>query len=349
MPLPLPAVSSPLVVAPMGGGPTTPQLVAGAGEAGAMGYLASGYRSAEDLREQIAEVRTLSAAPFGVNIFAPLTVEPHEQRRVAGYVDRLRPVAHALGVEPGNPVHSDDDFDAKVRTVVESRPDIVSFTFGLPPPRVVQELHRCEIPVAITVTDAEQAEVACDGGADCLIVQGWEAGAHRGGLADPDAEGLALLPLLRLVASGSPVPVVATGGIADGAAVAAVLAAGASAAMLGTAFMRCPEAGTAPAHAAALTRRHPTAITRAFTGRSARGLTNRFLERFSAVAPAAYPEVHNATAPLRAAARRRGDLDNLHLWAGQAHELAEALPVGELVARMTQEAKDALARAATVL
>ncbi|MDF2968413.1 MAG: 2-nitropropane dioxygenase [Nocardioidaceae bacterium] len=107
--------------------------------------------------------------------------------------------------------------------------------------------------------------------------------------------------------------------------------------------------GTAPAHAAALTDRHHTAITRAFTGRSARGLANRFLEEFSATAPAAYPEVHYATAPLRAAARRRGDSDNLHLWAGQAHELAEALPVSELVAKMTREAKDALSRAAAAL
>ena len=347
--LPLPTVPTPIIVAPMGGGPTTPRLVGGAGDAGALGFLAAGYRSAEELREQVAEVRSLSDAPFGVNIFAPVTVDPEEQRKVAGYVDRVRPVARALGVEPGEPVHSDDDFDAKVQVILDSRPDMVSFTFGVPQSQVVRELHRCGIPVAITVTDVEQAEAASDSGADCLIVQGWEAGAHRGGLADPDGEGLALLPLLRLVARRTRVPVVATGGIADGAAVAAVLAAGASAAMLGTAFMRCPEAGTAPAHATALTRRHHTAVTRAFTGRSARGLTNGFLEEFTVTAPAAYPEVHYATAPLRAAARRQGDLDNLHLWAGQAHELAEALPVGERVAKLTREARDALSRAAATL
>jgi nitronate monooxygenase len=132
-------------------------------------------------------------------------------------------------------------------------------------------------------------------------------------------------------------PVVAAGGLGDGAAVAAVLAAGAAAAQLGTAFLRAPEAGTHPAHKAALATDTPTALTRAFTGRLARGLVNRFLLDHDSAAPIAYPHVHHATAPLRAAARRAGDANGFNLWAGQAHTLAEERPAAEIVARLARE------------
>jgi nitronate monooxygenase len=141
-------------------------------------------------------------------------------------------------------------------------------------------------------------------------------------------------------------PLVASGGIATGEGVAAVLAAGAVAAQLGTAFMRCPEAGTAPVHRERLGVDAGTALTRAFTGRTARGIVNRFLVEHGADAPSAYPEVHHLTAPLRAAARERGDAETLHLWAGQAHSLAEELPARELVRRLGDDAREALRAAA---
>jgi nitronate monooxygenase len=341
---PLPPIPSRIIVAPMGGGPSTPQLVAGAGDAGGLGFLASGYLAAAKLRDAIHEVRALSDAPFGVNIFTPSGTDPAEQERIPGYVDRLRPLARALGVEPGMPVHTDDDFAAKIEVVLETRPAVVSFTFGLPEPETMSMLHRHNIAVAVTITEPDQVDVAAQGGADCLIVQGWEAGAHRGGLTDSDVPGLGLLPFLRLVAARTELPIVAAGGLADGAAIAAALVGGADAAMLGTAFMRCPEAGTDPVHAAALTRTQPTTVTRAFTGRSARAMTNRFIEEFSPWAPAAYPEVHHATSPLRTAARKRGDVEHFHLWAGQAHELAQDVPVRELLGQMARETQQALTR-----
>ena len=196
------------------------------------------------------------------------------------------------------------------------------------------------------MTEVDEALLAARAGADALIVQGVEAGGHRGSFEDADGRGeIALLPLLRLLAGASELPLIASGGIADGAAVAAVLAAGARAAQIGTAFMRCPEAATSDPHRDALTRPSPTALTRAFSGRRARGIVNAFMRDHGAHAPAAYPHVHHLTAPLRAAARRAGDAEAINLWAGQAYPLAEARPAGELVSRWSADARVAIEQA----
>ena len=178
------------------------------------------------------------------------------------------------------------------------------------------------------------------------MVQGVEAGGHRGSFADEPGTDLGLLAALQLVGAAVDLPLVATGGLSTGRSIAAVLAAGAAAAQLGTALMRTPEAGTSPAHRDALASAEPTALTRAFTGRTARGVVNRFMLEHSGDAPAGYPEVHHLTAPLRTAAREQGDADGFHLWAGQAHALAEELPAGELVRRLADDASAALADAA---
>jgi nitronate monooxygenase len=195
----------------------------------------------------------------------------------------------------------------------------------------------------VTVTDVDEAREAEGAGADALVVQGIEAGGHRASFVDrEEAEGLGLLALIRLVAATVRVPLVATGGIADGAGVAAVLAAGASAAQIGTAFMLATEAGTHPAHRKALGAGTPTALTRAFTGRQARGLVNRFLADHAGEAPVAYPHIHHVTAPIRAAARERGDADGFNLWAGQAHRLATENPAAEIVETLAADARSAL-------
>jgi nitronate monooxygenase len=176
-----------------------------------------------------------------------------------------------------------------------------------------------------------------------VIAQGFEAGGHRASFEDSNDGDYGLLALLQLLSGAVDLPLVASGGIATGHGVAAVLCAGAAAAQLGSAFMRCPEAGTADVHRDALGRPGPTAITRAFTGRSARGIVNRFLTEHTDEAPAAYPAVHYLTAPIRAEARRTGDRELLNLWAGQAHELAEEIPAADLVRRLDEEARDAIA------
>jgi nitronate monooxygenase len=219
----------------------------------------------------------------------------------------------------------------------------VSFTFGTPARDVADRLHAAGSEVWVTVTNPADARTAVASGADVLVVQGVEAGGHRGTFADEDGAGeIGLLALLQLVRAEVGVPLVATGGIATGAAVAAVLAAGARAAQLGTAFALTPEAATSAAQRDVLGTPRPTGLTRAFTGRLARGIVNRFQAEHSRAAPSAYPELHHVTAPLRARARQAGDAEAINLWAGQAHELTRAVPAAQLVAELAAGARAAL-------
>jgi nitronate monooxygenase len=266
---------------------------------------------------------------------------------VRAYLDELLPEAARQGTDLGEPRFDDDAWEAKLALVREARPAVVSFTFGCPPIEVVHSLHEREIAVWVTVTTVEEGERASAQEADALVVQGIEAGGHRGGFGDSDgADGWGLLALLRVLAGRVGKRLVAAGGIADGAGVAAVLCAGASAAQIGTALMLAPESGTAEAQRELLGQPIPTRLTRAFTGRTARGLVNRFLDEHSAAAPAAYPEIHHATSPVRAAARRRGDADAFNLWAGQAHTLARELPAGEIVRQLGADARAVIRRLA---
>jgi len=335
-----------IVLAPLAGGPSTPELAAAVSEAGGIGFVAAGYLSADALRDQIRAVRARTSFPFGVNVFVPGGQEV-DAAAIGRYLERLRPEAERYGVELGEPRFDDDDWQGKLSTLHEEPVPVVSFTFGCPPPETIASLRRRATEIWVTVTDVAEARAARDAGVDVLVLQGFEAGGHRASWENRDSgEELSLLALLRLVASEIDLPLVAAGGIADGAAVAAVLAAGAAAAQVGSAFLRAPEAGTDPTHAAALATETPTAITRAFSGRRARGLVNRFLADHSASAPAAYPHIHHATAPLRAEARSRGDADGFNLWAGQTHRLADAKPAAEIVRALSRDARTALEDAA---
>lgn len=326
----------------MAGGPSTPALAAAVSAAGGLGFVAAGYKKPRELQADIARTRELTSTPVGVNLLL-LSETPVDRARLTAYAQAIEPDAHRHQVAVGEPRFDDDSLDAKLEIVCRERPPVISFTFGCPAPALVQRLHERDIAVWVTVTQVDEAVLAARSGADALIVQGVEAGGHRGSFEDADGGGeIGLLPLLRLVARAGELPLIASGGIADGAAVAAVLAGGARAAQIGTAFMRCPEAATSDAHRDALTRATPTALTRAFSGRRARGIVNAFMRDHGADAPRAYPHVLHLTAPLRAAARKAGDADAINLWAGEAHTLAEALPAGELVRRWSAEAGDAL-------
>ena len=335
-------LSHPIVQAPLAGGASTPPLAAAVSEAGGLGFLAAGYKTADAVRADVAALRGLTSRAFGLNVFAPPGTAA-DAGEVAAFAGTLRAESERAGVALGEPRHDDDDWEAKLALAVEARLPLVTFTFGCPPAAVVERLHGAGAEVWVTVTSPGEAQTARAAGADALVVQGVEAGGHRAVFEDDDgAPDLGILAALQLVAAAVDLPLVATGGLATGRAVAAVLAAGAAAAQLGTAFMRTPEAGTAAVHREALAGDAPTALTRAFSGRTARGVVNRFLREHSEDAPRAYPDVHHVTAPLRAAARERGDADGLHLWAGQAHALAGEEPAGELVRRLAAEAAAAL-------
>ena len=339
----------PIVQAPLAGGPSTPALAAAVAQAGGLGFLAAGYRSADALQGDIAELRALSGAPFGVNIFAapgPASSSP----TLAAYAEHIGAEAERYGVAASEPRHDDDDFDAKLEVVLAEQIPIVSFTFGCPGRETIARAHRARTDVWVTVTSPAEARLAAEAGADAIIAQGYEAGGHRGSFVDDDGrEDFGLLALLRLVRMEVELPLIAAGGIADGASVAAVLCAGASAAQIGTALMLSSEAGTSEAHRAALRAPGRTALTRAFSGRQARGIVNRFMVEHHDHAPLAYPDVHHLTSPIRAAARAAGDPEAVNLWAGQAHELALDAPAAEIVTRIAADAKATIADVAGVL
>jgi nitronate monooxygenase len=318
----------PIVQAPMAGGPSTPQLAIAVSQAGGLGFLAAGYKTAADMEAQIAQVRANTDRPFGINVFM-IASNRRDVDDLSTYLQEIAPEAERLGVELGEPRWEDDDWEAKMRLLFRERVPVVSFAFGLPGQLVINKLHRAGSAVWVTVGSVAEAKLAAAEGVDALILQGTEAGGHRGGLADE--EGIATVELTRLAAACVDLPLIAAGGIADSTSLAAALHAGAAAAQVGTAFMLAPEAGTNLAQRELIATPGETGLTRAFTGRLARGIVNRFQAQHSASAPSAYPQIHHATSPLRAAARAAGDMSAVNLWAGEAHELAQALPAGEIV------------------
>jgi nitronate monooxygenase len=254
---------------------------------------------------------------------------------VASYVAGLEADGHRLGVSLGAPTWDDDEWNEKIADLVERPVAVVSFSFGCPSAQLVARLRDAGSQVWITVTDEHEAAVAVRAGADRLIVQGAEAGAHRGTFTNDvslDVTGRGLLDLLEAVRRVTDLPLVAAGGIMSADDVDAAVGAGAVAVQCGTAFLRCPESGAHPVHKAALAdpRFERTAMTRAFSGRPARGLVNEFMLAHPD-APAAYPEINNATRPLRAAAAAAGDVHRLSLWAGAGHRQATDRPVAEVV------------------
>jgi nitronate monooxygenase len=335
-------IEIPIVQAPLAGGVSTPALAAAVSEAGGLGFLAAGYKTAGTVRADLEALRAMTARPFGLNVFAP-PAGPAEPVEIERYASTLCDESERVGAALGEPRHDDDDWEAKLALAEAERLPLVSFTFGCPDAGVVERLHAAGSEVWVTVTAPEEARLARDAGADALVVQGVEAGGHRGSFADrEDRFDSGLLALLQVVAARVDLPLVAAGGIATGRGVAAVLAAGASAAALGSALMRCPEAGTSAPHRAALATDRPTGLTRAFSGRLARGIVNRLQAEHTSAAPIAYPEINHLTAPLRAHGRSAGDPDVVNLWAGQAHELALEAPAAEIVALLHRDARQAL-------
>jgi nitronate monooxygenase len=329
----------------MAGGPSTPRLSAAVCEAGGLGFLAAGYRSAAQLADDLNELRALTSAPFGVNLFVG-GVDAADAPALARYLTELGAEAEHRGVALGEARFDDDGWEGKLAVLEVDAPAVVSFTFGCPSADTLRRIKAAGSEAWVTVTSAAEAERAALAGADALVLQGSEAGGHRGAFTDAeDEEPVGLLALIALVRARTELPIVACGGIMDGATAAAVLVAGAKAAALGTAFMRAPEAGTVAAQREAMAKPGRTALTRAFSGRSARGIVNRF-QREHPDAPSAYPQIHHATSPLRAAARAAGDADGFNLWAGQAFALGRECGAGELVAALAVELQRALRGAA---
>lgn len=326
-------VDHPVLVAPMAGGPTTPDLVLAAARAGSVGFLAAGYKAVEAFQDEL-DLLGASGQAFGVNLFVPRP-PPADRDAIVRYRAELQQEADRLGVElPQLRLEDDDNFATKVDLVVDARAPLVSFTFGLPPTPVVRALRAAGSTVLVTVTDGQEARAAVDVGADLLVVQGGEAGAHSSTMSPGRYTGeRSVADLLGEVRTVVDVPLVAAGGIGTADDVATLLRAGASAVQCGTRFLVAEEAGTRPIHVAALLdgQRRGTVVTRAFTGQPARALRNRFTDAHSATAPLGYPAVHHLTAPIRAAAARQGDVESVNLWAGTGYEHARPGTTAEIL------------------
>ena len=335
-------VELPIVQAPMAGGPDTPALAAAVSNAGGLGSLGCAYLSAERIEAVAAETRRLTERPFALNLFVRA-----DERDDDAASERVRPVLRefrrelGLGDEP-NASAPAASFDAQLEALLRVRPRVFSFTFGIVNKEQLAALRARQILVVGTATNVDEAEALAALGVDAICAQGAEAGGHRGTFLGRFEDSLVgTMALVRqIVVRCAGVPVIAAGGIVDGAAIAAALALGAAAAQLGTAFMLCPEAGTPPAHRAALTseRARRTVVTRAFSGRPARGIRNRFSDAFERVEPAPFPQQQRLTAELRAAASRQGDVELMQLWAGQGAPLSRAMPAAALVETLAREA-----------
>ena len=332
----------PLIQAPMAGGPSTPELVAAVANAGGLGSLAAAYLSPAQITSAITRIRDLTDRPFAVNLFtldaAPLDRDPGPMLALLrGYHSELALPPPSLPERPA------ERFDEQAAAVLAARVPVFSFTFGIPAPAWLSAFRAAGTQVVGTATTVEEAELLAAAGVDAVVAQGAEAGGHRGTFSGRFED--AMVPTLALVrASVAAVrcPVLAAGGIMDGAGIRAALAHGAAAVLLGTAFLVCPESGAPAAHKAAVlaAAEDTTVVTRVFSGRPARGLRNRFVTEVEphgdAVLP--FPWQNAATRTLRAAAARAGTADLLSLWAGQRARLARALPAAELVATLAAEA-----------
>jgi len=337
----------PILLAPMAGVPA-PALSIAVANAGGLGSCGALLMKPDQIAAWAGEVRGKTNGAFQLNLWIP---DPPPQRdaaheaRIREFLEKWGPAVPAEAADAKSP-----DFAAQCEALLAAGPPIISSVMGLYPPEFVARLKARGIAwfaVATTVAEARAAESA---GADVIVAQGMEAGGHRGAFEADRAERdlVGLFSLLPAVVDAVKVPVVATGGIADGRGVAAALMLGASAAQIGTGFLRCPEAGLHPAHAAALATIPPegTMLSRGFSGRAGRTIATDYIRAAAAPdapRPAPYPIQRALTAPMRAAALKSGDVQRMQAWAGQSAALARADPAAATLARIWQDAQALLA------
>jgi len=344
-------LACPIIQAPMAGGGDTAELVAAVGKAGGIGFIGAAYRSPEQIRATAAEVRALADAPFGINLFAPLpppAVPDAAEMREA--IARVAPHYAALDLQtPVAPtLPPPDGFAAQLAAALDCGASAFSFTFGIPPAEALDAIRARGMYLLGTATNVAEAVALEAAGMEAVVAQGAEAGGHRGSFAGDFAASLVgTIALVPQMVDAVSVPVIASGGIMDGRGIAAALALGAAGVQMGTAFLTCTEAGIPDTYKAAIlaAREDETRLTRAFSGRPARGIVNRFMTETEAegggILP--FPLQNSLTRPLRTEAGRQGRAEFLSLWAGQGAPLARRQSAAELVARLEREALAALA------
>jgi nitronate monooxygenase len=326
----------PIVLAPMAG-VMDAELVIAVAQGGGLGSLPCAMLSAEKAREQVNIIRQRVSAPVNLNFFCHKAVDA-DPAREATWRQRLAPYYREYGLDPDAPVNAANraPFDAAFCAVVEElKPEVVSFHFGLPEPKLLQRVKAAGATVMASATIVKEAIWLEENGADVIIAQGADAGGHRGMfLTDNIAEQPGTFSLLPQVVDAVKVPVVAAGGIADGRGIAAAFALGASGVQIGSAYLRCPESKVSAMGRVALAQAsdESTVITNVMTGRPARGVANRVMREVGPISPhaPAFPHAATALGPLKAAAEKQGKVDFTNLWAGQAIRMGREMPAAEL-------------------
>lgn len=344
----------PIIQAPMASA-ATPELVAAVSQAGALGSFGSAYTQPETMQREAEAVRALTNASFNVNLFASKQPDAIDAAAQRGALDAVAGYYHELGLPPPEPVRSPyaPDLDAQLRTVEEIRPAVFTFHLGDMPRERVRRIQALGVKVggnANCIAEARNLEAL---GVDFIVAQGTEAGGHRGSyLRDPYESMTGTLALVRMIVRNVKTPVVAAGGIMDGAGIAAALALGAQGAWLGTAFIPCHESGAPRAHKEAVlnSKEDATLVTEKFSGKPARVIANRFVrEMHERAAPQlVFPAQNDVTRKLRTAAAKAGNPDFVAMYAGQAASLSRELPAAELVSLLEAETLECLDRLAAL-
>lgn len=334
-------IQYPIFQAPMAGGLTTPQLISGVSNCGGLGNMGAGYMMPDDIREDIKQVRELTDRPFGINLFVP----DHDVSAKAEDISAMGTVLERYSSELGmaeKPALPEKDYAAlykkQLAVLIEERVPVCSFTFGIPDTADISELKKQGTIIIGTATNVNEAVEWEEAGADVIVVQGIEAGGHRGTFHREESGQIGSMALIPQAADAVSCPVAAAGGIMDARGIAAAIILGAEGVQLGTAFLTCRESGTHPLYKQALlnAREDRTAVTKAFSGKSARGIRNRFMEEMQEVPLLPYPLQNDMTAPIRKQAAKLKRPDFMSLWAGQGVGLSEEVTVKALMSKLVK-------------
>jgi len=346
----------PVIQAPMAGGPSCPDLVAAVCEAGALGSFGFAVAQPRDMKDQVAAVRAKTLRPFCINLLASPQPAPIDLVHQSAALAALGPWHAEMGLPPPEAAKAPyaPELEGQLAAVAETKPAVFTVHLGEIEEEWVRRFKRLGIRVGASATCVAEAGHAQALGFDFVVAQGGEAGGHRGSyLRDPYEALTGTLALTRVVVRAVNIPVVAAGGIMDGAGIAAVLSLGAQGAQMGTAFIPCTESGAPELHKRAIleAKEDATRVTEKFSGKPARGIANRFIREAAAkhLPQIAYPAQYALTAKLRQASAKAGTADFYPLWSGQAAPLARALSAGELVATLEQETVAALRAGAALI
>lgn len=339
----------PIIQAPMAGGITTSKLVAAVSNSGGLGMIGAGYLAPAQTREQIREINELTSNPFGINLFVPSEFKIIENE-IQSANQSLNPIRRQLNlplknsIEVPNFTNLLETFIEQITVVIEEKVPICSFTFGIPSKEVIAKLKQANILLIGTATTVAEAVENEKAGMDIVVVQGSEAGGHRGNFINGDQESLVgLMSLIPQVADNLSIPVVAAGGIMDGRGLMASICLGAKGVQMGTAFLTCIESGAHAVHKEAILHANEdqTVLTRSFSGKSARGISNKFIremQNYETQLPD-FPIQNTLTQDIRKTSATQNNKDFMSLWSGQSPRLAKSQTVDSLIKKIIAEAK----------